>query len=152
MVAEEVVAEVAEWYCTHRCIRHIHRILDNTHNKLDMKFPHTDLTVEEVEEEVVEVVVAEVEVEVEVVAYSYSDIRRSIQLCFHNNYNLLYARHYRNTQPGIQFLKVFHHTNRSNRNRYTHREQVEVVAEAEAEAEVEECYNQDQHSMGYHSL
>jgi len=92
-------------------------------------------------------VVVEVVVEV---AYNYPDIRKSIQICFHNNYNLLYARHYRNTQPGIQFLKVFHHTNRSNRNRYTHREQVEVVAVAEAEAE--ECYNQDQHSMGYHSL
>jgi hypothetical protein len=57
----EVVEVVVEWYCTHRCIRHIHRILDNTHNKLDMKFPHTDLTVEEVEEEVL-VVQAVVEV------------------------------------------------------------------------------------------
>jgi hypothetical protein len=146
----EVVEVVVEWYCTHRCIRHIHRILDNTHNKLDMKFPHTDLTVEEVEEEVVVEVEVVAEVEVEVVAYSYPDIRRSIQLCFHNNYNLLYARHYRNTQPGIQFLKVFHHTNRSNRNRYIHTVQ-EEVEEAE-EAEAEECYNQDQHNMGYHSL
>ena len=145
-----MVEVVVEWYCTHRCIRHIHRILDNTHNKLDMKFPHTDLTVEEVEEEVVVEVEVVAEVEVEVVAYSYPDIRRSIQLCFHNNYNLLYARHYRNTQPGIQFLKVFHHTNRSNRNRYTHREQVEGVVVAEVVAV--ECYNQDQHSMGYHSL
>ena len=127
-----------------------HKILRNTHSKSDSSHYYMDPLVEVVEVEVVEVEVAVAVEAVVEVAYNYPDIRKSIQICFHNNYSLLYARHYRNTQLGIQFLKVFHHTNRSNRNRYTHREQVEGVVVAEVVAV--ECYNQDQHSMGYHSL